>query len=58
MQLATLITQNHRIFTARGIAPCRMDMGNDEFYSYTDKSFFTVLHNDRFRGSLWFGMTI
>ena len=43
IQLSTFIMQNQHIHSIRSCASCRVDMGKDEFNSYTAKGFFTIL---------------
>ena len=57
MQVATFIMQNWCIYTIWRCAPCRMDMGKDEFHSCTREGFFTIRCSNRFWGGVWSDMT-
>ena len=52
MQVATFIMQNWCLHTI-----WRMDMGKDEFHSYTHEGFFAIRCSDRFWGGIWSDMT-
>ena len=57
MQVATFITQNWYIYTIWSCAPCRIDIGTDEFHSYTEEGFFTIRCRNRLWGGVWSDMT-
>ena len=48
MQVASFIMQNWWISAIWRCAPCRMNMGMDEFHSYREEGFFTIRCWDRF----------
>ena len=53
MQVATFIMQNWCIYTIWSCAPCRIDIGKDEFHSYTEEGFFTIRCSDKLWGGVW-----
>ena len=50
MQLTTFIIQNWFIYPIRRCAHCMMNMGKDEFHSYTEEGFFIIQCSDKFWG--------
>ena len=56
MQVVTFIMQNWCIYTIRSGGPCRIDIGKDEFHSYTEKGFI-IPCSGRLRGGVWSDMT-
>ena len=57
MQVVTFIMQNRYIYSISRYAPCKIDMGKDELYSYTEVGFFTIRCSNRFWGGVWSDMT-
>ena len=57
MQVEKFLMQNWCIYTIWSCAPCRIDMGKDEFHSYTDEGFFIIRYHDRLLGGVWSDMT-
>ena len=57
MQVATFIMQYWCIYTIWSCAPCRIDIGKDEFHSYTEEGFFIIRCSNRLWGGAWSDMT-
>ena len=56
MQVATFIMQNWCIYTIWSCPPRKIDIGKDEFHSYTEEGIFTIRCSDRLWGGVWSDM--